>query len=97
LAEEAVAYEINLQTKATIYPLPKNQRVFYLTEKMMTKNQNEKNIVNDAIVKDINQAILNLPYGTITIKVHNSKIIQIEVTNKKRFDDVWRLEEGGGI
>ena len=63
----------------------------------MTKNQNKKNIINDAIVKDINQAIENLPYGTVTIKVHNSKIIQIEVTEKKRFDAVWRLEEGGGI
>lgn len=63
----------------------------------MDKSQNEKNIVNDAIVKDIYQAIGNLAYGTVTIKLHNSKIIQIEVTEKKRFDDVWRLEEGGGI
>lgn len=59
--------------------------------------QNPKNIVNDAILKDIRDAIEPLEFGTVTIKVHGSKIIQIEVAEKKRFDDVWRIEEGGGI
>ena len=31
------------------------------------------------------------------IKVHQSKIVQIEVTQKKRYDQVWDLEGGGGI
>ncbi|MCJ7777523.1 MAG: YezD family protein [Sedimentisphaerales bacterium] len=42
---------------------------------------------NDAIIRDIKNAIAGLDYGTVTIKVHNSKIMQIEITQKKRFDD----------
>jgi len=63
----------------------------------MNMKQNLKNTVNDAIIKDIALAIGSLEYGTVTIKVHETKIIQIEVTEKKRFDDVWRVEGGGGI
>ena len=63
----------------------------------MSTKQNSKNIVNDAIIKDIAVAVGSLEYGTVTIKVHENKIIQIEVTEKKRFDDVWRVEGGGGI
>jgi hypothetical protein len=79
--------------------ITKMQWVFYfinLEEKMSTK-QNSKNIVNDAIIKDIAVAVGSLEYGTVTIKVHETKIIQIDVTEKKRFDDVWRVEGGGGI
>jgi len=67
-----------------------------MEEKMSTK-QTQKNIVNDAIIKDIATAIGSLEFGTVTIKVHETKIIQIDVTEKKRFDDVWRVEGGGGI
>lgn len=56
-----------------------------------------KDIVNDAIIKDISDAVGGLEYGTVAIKIHNSKIIQIEVTKKKRFDDIWQVGEGGGI
>ena len=63
----------------------------------MAKIEKEKNIVNDAIIKDIAGAVGALDYGTIEIKVHNSKITQIEVTKRKRFDDVWQIDEGGGI
>ena len=63
----------------------------------MAKETKSKNIVNDAIIKNIAEAVVALEFGTITIKVHGSKIIQIEVTEKKRFDDVWLIGEGGGI
>ena len=63
----------------------------------MNRETKSKNIVNDAIIKDIAQALNGLEFGTVAIKVHNSKIIQIEVTEKKRFDDVWLIGEGGGI
>ena len=63
----------------------------------MSKGTKNKNIVNDAIIKDISDAVGDLEYGTVVIKVHNSKIIQIEVTEKKRFDDIWQIGEGGGI
>ena len=56
-----------------------------------------KNIVNDAIIKDIAEAVDSLEYGTVTVKVHDRKITQVEVAQRKRFEDVWRVEEGGGI
>ena len=54
-------------------------------------------MANDAIVRDIRTAIADLDYGTVTIKVHNTKIVQIEITQKKRFDDGGLVEKGGGI
>jgi hypothetical protein len=71
--------------------------LFYKLEGEMSIKQNSRNIVNDAIIKDIAVAVGSLEYGTVTIKVHETKIIQIDVTEKKRFDDVWRVEGGGGI
>jgi len=60
---------------------------------------NETNIVNDAIVKDIIEKIRGMELGSITISVFDSRIVQVDITTteKKRFDDVWLLEEGGGI
>ena len=63
----------------------------------MAKEIKNKNIINDAIIKDIAQALVGLEFGAVSIKVHNSKIIQIEVTEKKRFDDLWLIGEGCGI
>ncbi|MEW6075775.1 MAG: DUF2292 domain-containing protein [Candidatus Omnitrophota bacterium] len=59
--------------------------------------QKSKNIVNDAIIKDIGKTVHGLHYGSILITVHNARIVQIEVSQKSRFDDVWLLEGGGGI
>lgn len=56
-----------------------------------------KNIVNDAIIKDIAEAVDSLEYGTVTVKVHDRKITQVEVAQRKSFQDVWKVEEGGGI
>ena len=61
------------------------------------QRQFKKNIVNDAILKEISDAIHHLAFGTVTIKVNDSKIVQIEVAENKRFDDVWSLEGGSGI
>lgn len=63
----------------------------------MNVKRNPRNIVNDAILKEIRDGVEAAEYGEVVIKVHNSKIIQIEVTEKKRFDDIWRVEGGGGI
>ncbi|MFA5199576.1 MAG: DUF2292 domain-containing protein [Candidatus Omnitrophota bacterium] len=62
----------------------------------MTVKLYNKNIVNDAIIKDLGSVVENLDYGTVTVKVHDRKITQIEVAERKRFDDIWK-EEGGGI
>ncbi len=62
--------------------------------KMAEKKNNEYAI--EAIMKDIKNMVTGLDYGTVTIKVHDSKIVQMEVTQKRRFGDIL-LEKGGGI
>jgi len=64
---------------------------------MTVRPKATKNIVNDAIIKEISDAVETLSFGTVTIKVHDRKITQVEVAERKRFDDVWKVEEGGGI
>jgi hypothetical protein len=56
-----------------------------------------KNIVNDAIIKDISDAVDSLDYGTVTIKVSGKKIRQVEIAQKRSFQDVWKVEQGSGI
>jgi hypothetical protein len=58
-------------------------------------HQFQKSIVNDAILKEISDAIHRLAFGTVTIKINQSKIVQIEVAEVKRFDNVWPLEGSG--
>jgi hypothetical protein len=64
-----------------------------MTEK---KNSNE-HASNEAIIKDLKNMVSGLDYGTVTLKVHNSKIVQVEITRKRRFDDSLLMEKGGGI
>lgn len=63
----------------------------------MSLKQDQKNIVNDAIIKEIIETLNSLKYGHVQITVHNSKVVQIDKTEKVRFDDVWLIEKGGGI
>lgn len=63
----------------------------------MSLKENQKNIVNDVIIKEIVAALNNLKYGYIQITVHNSRVVQIDKTEKTRFDDIYRIEDGGGI
>ncbi len=55
-----------------------------------------KNIVNDAILKNIHDLVHQLCTGTIIIKVLESKIVKIQKTEDQEFDDIW-IEEGSGI
>ena len=55
------------------------------------------NTLNEVILKEIIRAVNSLKYGYVQITVHNSKIVQIDKTEKTRFDDIWLLEKGGGI
>jgi hypothetical protein len=64
---------------------------------MGLKQDTNENATNNAIIKDIRNAVVGLDYGTVTIKVHNSKITQIEITQKRRYDDSGLVEKGGGI
>jgi hypothetical protein len=59
--------------------------------------ENNEKLTNDAIIRDIREAIEGLDYGTVIIKVHNGKITQIEITQKRRYDDGNWVEKGGGI
>ena len=63
----------------------------------MVAQKISKDIVNDAIIKDISDAIHGVKFGTVTINIHNSRIVQIEVSQKNRFDDVWIVQDGSGI
>lgn len=65
---------------------------------METKNNPaSKNLVNNAILRNIADSLQGIAFGTVTIKINNSRIVQIEVTENKRFDDVWSAESGSGI
>ena len=58
-----------------------------------------KNIVNDAILKDLIDRIHGVVFGTVTISIYNSKIVQVDVTSTetRRYEDVWLVEDGSGI
>lgn len=63
----------------------------------MSSKQNQKNIVNEAIMKEIIEALNSLKYGYVQITVHNSRVVQIDRTEKTRLDDIWHVENGEGI
>ncbi len=43
----------------------------------MRAKQNQKNIVNDTVIKEISEALNSLRYGQVQITVHN-RIVQID-------------------
>ena len=71
---------------------PAEQAEEVLNERQARRVEN----INDAVFKDVWQAVQNLPFGTVLLTVHQSRIVQMEVTEKKRFDSIW-MEKGGGI
>ncbi|MDD5618578.1 MAG: YezD family protein [Candidatus Omnitrophica bacterium] len=52
---------------------------------MNSKNIATEDKENQHIVKEIIEAIDNVKYGEIIIAIHDSKIVQIEKREKKRF------------
>ena len=50
------------------------------------------NILNDAIAKEAFERLAELENGQVTITVQNSRIVQVETAEKKRFDELWRIE-----
>jgi hypothetical protein len=63
----------------------------------MNEKKDFNESTNDRVISDIRNAVTDLDFGTVTIKVHNSKIVQLEITRKKRFDYAGSFEKGGGI
>jgi len=62
----------------------------------MSTYQSNKDIANYNIIRELLEAVKRIKYGSINIKVHDAKVVQVEVTEKSRFDD-WFVEKGGGI
>lgn len=64
----------------------------------MSSRQDQKiTAVNEAIIKEIIEMLSSLRYGYLHITVHNSRIVQVEKSEKTRFDDMRLVEKGGGI
>ena len=59
--------------------------------------QGVKDVLPEAVLAELRNAVSRLKFGTITIKVHGSKVTQIEIAEKKRFDGVGGFTEGDGI
>ena len=49
----------------------------------------------EAIIKEICQRASKLDFATIMIHIHDSKIVQVEVTEKRRFNNPCKSREGG--
>jgi len=62
----------------------------------MSVHQANKNIANYNIIREILDSVKKIKYGSINIKIHDAKVVQVEVTEKSRFEN-WLVEKGGGI
>ena len=51
---------------------------------------------NTRIIEQLADAVKKLKFGQIVVTVHNSKIVQIDRTEKIRFNDA-NYENGSGI
>ncbi|MDO8302676.1 MAG: YezD family protein [Sedimentisphaerales bacterium] len=51
---------------------------------------------NARIIEQLADAVKKLKFGQIIITVHNSKVVQIDKTEKIRFNEA-NYENGGGI
>lgn len=63
----------------------------------MVNKQESRDVSTDAVMQELKKTIEALKYGTVMIKVHNGRITQVEITEKKRFDVPGEFEKGGGI
>jgi hypothetical protein len=58
--------------------------------------ENQSDYVNE-ILKRVTKALSGVKYGSVTITVHNSRVVQIEKSEKIRYDDDQYVVKGGGI
>jgi hypothetical protein len=63
----------------------------------MSGNPSEKNVIGNIVFENIKRSIDSLTYGSVMVKVHAGRVVSVEVTEKRRFDDLWQLEGGDGI
>jgi hypothetical protein len=63
----------------------------------MVNKQESRDVSTDTVIQELKKAIEALKYGMVTIKVHNGKITQVEITEKRRFNEPLEFEKGDGI
>jgi len=51
------------------------------------QNTEVRKEINFNIMEEINKSIQQIKYGELVITIHNSKIVQVEKREKKRFQD----------
>ena len=59
-----------------------NKSLGSVYELFMKENPPE---IDPNILKEIIEAVRKMKYGEVVITIHNSKVVQIEEKNKKRF------------
>ena len=57
----------------------------------------DQQFINETILKDVLKSIAEIGYGTITLKIHNAAIAEMDITEKYRFKNTDHVEKGGGI
>lgn len=63
---------------------------------MDTKEISKRNNQVERVLSRIEHSIRGIRYGSVTITIHDGRIVQIERIEKSRFDDM-SLEYGEGI
>jgi hypothetical protein len=64
--------------------------------KLAVVMENQKDTIDEAILREIIWAVNSLKYGLVQITVHNSKVVQIDKTEKIRIDETRSIEKGVG-
>ncbi|OIO72117.1 MAG: hypothetical protein AUJ85_10800 [Elusimicrobia bacterium CG1_02_37_114] len=55
-----------------------------------TENKIKENKIEQKVVEEIISSLQQINYGELVITIHNSKIVQIEKTEKRRFQNQER-------
>ena len=64
---------------------------------MTPPNKLNAEALNERAMKELLTSVKTLKYGHILITVHDSKIVQVDKTEKLRFNDSPYYEKGSGI
>ena len=52
---------------------------------------------DEALIAEVVRAAKGLRFGNIVLTIHNSKVVQIDKTEKIRLDAFVQYDKGGGI
>jgi hypothetical protein len=64
---------------------------------MSYKPENNTDAVNERIVKELADVVKSIKFGQLVITIHNSKIVQVDKTEKYRYQEPNYFEKGSGI